>query len=47
MFKLVHYESQTICKQEDGLTEMPSCYSLQTELQKGNVFTSVCQEFCP
>ena len=22
------------------------CYHLQTKLQKGNVFTSVCQEFC-
>ena len=24
-----------------------NCYRPQTKLQKGNVFTSVCQEFCP
>ena len=23
------------------------CYRLQTKLRKGNVFTSMCQEFCP
>ena len=23
------------------------CYRPQTKLQKGNVFTSMCQEFCP
>ena len=24
-----------------------NCYRLQMKLRKGNVFTSVCQEFCP
>ena len=24
-----------------------SCYRPQTKLRKGNIFTSVCQEFCP
>ena len=26
---------------------MKVCYRPQTKLRKGNVFTSVCQEFCP
>ena len=26
---------------------MLSCYRPQTKLRKGNVFTRVCQEFCP
>ena len=36
------------CKQGlNRISYVDSCYRPQTTLRKGNVFTSVCQEFCP
>ena len=42
MFKLVHYEARAVGSRAVG-TPL-ECFLF---LRKGNIFTSVCQEFCP